>query len=89
MTEQDKILRDIAKNHGISIQQAEEIWKLLTVKVIETISEQDKKEEGMYEADRFKTIHIDNFGKFIPNIRNINHANMCINMKKEGKTFKK
>ena len=89
MNQQDKILRDIAKAHGISVQQAEEIWRLLTTKITETISSQDKKEGDMYIADKFKAIHIDNFGKFIPNIRNINHANMCITMKKEGKSFKK
>ena len=83
MTDQKKILIKLAKNHGLTIGQAEEIWKLLMSKVVTTISNPDKKgEDGLYDYTKFSTIHIDNFGKFIPNLRNIRHANMCIKQKK-------
>ena len=86
MNKQKKILNDLAKAHGISIGQAEEIWNLLTDKVATTISDVDKKDdEGLYDVNKFKTIHIDNFGKFIPNVRNIRHANMCLKKKDEKK----
>ena len=79
---QKLILNELAFKHGLSIGQAEEVWNLLTEKIATTISEQDKMEDGLYVEERFKTIHIDNFGKFVPNLRNIKHANMCLEKKK-------
>jgi len=83
MSRQKDILVKLSKEYGINIGQAEEIWKLLTDKIANTISEQDKRVDGQYEIERFKTIHIDNFGKFVPNLRNIRHANMCLEKKKK------
>jgi nucleoid DNA-binding protein len=80
---QKEILNELAARHGISIGQAEEIWKLFTDKIHQTISDPDKKTDGLYDVDKFKTIHIDNFGKFIPNVRNIRHANMCLEKRKK------
>ena len=48
------------------------------------ISEEDKMEDGLYNPDKFKTIHIDNFGKFIPNLNKISHANKYLEKKKNG-----
>jgi nucleoid DNA-binding protein len=80
MSKQKEILKKIAASHGIKISQAEEIWKLLGSKVAETISS-DHKTEGLFDENKFPIIHIDNFGKFIPNKRKINHANYCIKKK--------
>jgi nucleoid DNA-binding protein len=79
---QKKILRELAKTHNIPIGVAEEVFHLFIQKIAGSISDPDKKEEGLYTKDKFKTIHIDNFGKFKPNIRNIRHANYCIEKKK-------
>jgi len=81
--EQKKILYKLAKEHGLSLGQAEELWKLFTDKIVDTISDLDKKTDEIYDIKKFKTIHIDNFGKFIPNVRNINHANMCLEQRKK------
>jgi nucleoid DNA-binding protein len=78
------ILNDLAKKHNISIGQAEEIFSLFVDKIATTISEEDKMEDGLYVADRFKTIHIDNFGKFIPNLNKITYANKYLQKKKNG-----
>tara|TARA_R110002020_G_scaffold51362_6_gene145358 strand:- start:6387 stop:6647 length:261 start_codon:yes stop_codon:yes gene_type:complete len=78
------ILNDLAKKHNISIGQAEEIFSLFVEKIATTISEEDKMEDGLYVADRFKTIHIDNFGKFIPNLNKITYANKYLEKKKNG-----
>ena len=78
------ILNDLAKKHNISIGQAEEIFSLFVNKIASTISEEDKMEDGLYVADRFKTIHIDNFGKFIPNLNKIAYANKYLEKKKNG-----
>jgi len=83
MTRQKEILVAIAKKHGLQIGQAEEIWKLLTNKVYDEISKQDKLKDGLYDEEMFKIIHINNFGKFIPNKRNIKHANMCLEKRKK------
>lgn len=88
MSKQKNILNKLAKEYGLNIGQAEEIWKLFTDKIVETISEQDKKVDGLYDPEKFKTIHIDNFGKFVPNLRNIRHANMCLEKRKKDDSFK-
>ena len=81
MSKQKEILKKIADTHGINISQATEIWKLLGNKIADVISS-DHKTDGIFDESKFPTIHIDNFGKFIPNKRKINHANFCIKKKK-------
>ncbi len=81
MSKQKEILKKIAASHGVSLSQAEEIWKLLGNKIADVISS-DHKTDGIFDEDKFPIIHIDNFGKFIPNKRKINHANFCIKKKK-------
>jgi nucleoid DNA-binding protein len=83
MNKQQKILITVAKNHGITIGQAEEIWSLFGEKIATTISNPKKNEEGQFILDKFDTIHIDNFGKFVPNKRKINYANHCIKLKQQ------
>jgi len=85
MQNQKKILNEIAKTHGIPIMVAEEVFSLFIKKIVETISDPDKKTEELYDVEKFKTIHIDNFGKFKPNIRNIRHANSCLEARKNKK----
>jgi hypothetical protein len=75
MTRQREILVELARHHGININQAEEIWNLLGGKIAEVISNSEKKTDGLYDIEKFPIIHIDNFGKFIPAPRQIKHAN--------------
>lgn len=81
MTKQQEILLSTAKRHGLSISQAEEIWNLFGSKIADTISKQDKLQDGVYNPDNFPVIHIDNFGKFIPDQRRLRHANYCLKLK--------
>jgi hypothetical protein len=81
MTSQREILLKVAKKHGINIGQAEEIWNLIGNKIAEVIGDLDKKTNDLYDADKFHIIHIDNFGKFIPNKNKIRHANHCLKLK--------
>ncbi len=81
MNKQKEILKKIAAFHGINFSQAEEIWNLLGSKIAEEISSDHKNEKGLFDENKFPIIHIDNFGKFIPNKRKINHANYCIKKK--------
>lgn len=71
-------MRELAKTHNIPIGVAEEVFHLFIQKIADSISDSDKKENGLYTKDKFKTIHVDNLGKFKPNIRNIRHANYCL-----------
>ena len=81
MTKQREILLAIAKRHGLNIGQAEEVWNLIGGKIAEVISDLDKKTDELYDDNKFHVIHIDNFGKFIPNKNRIRHANHCLRLK--------
>jgi uncharacterized protein YlxP (DUF503 family) len=73
---QRQILIDLAKKYNISIAQADEIWKLFEDKIIEVISEENKLDENdLYDVNNVKIIHIDNFGKFIPDTKLIGIMN--------------
>jgi len=86
MSKQKEILKRTAERHGLTIAQAEEIWNLFGGKIHEVISNPDKKSEGEYDVEKFPIIHIDNFGKFIPNKRKIRHANHCLKKQNESNT---
>lgn len=91
MNKQKKILNDIAKSHGIPLGHADEIFKLFTDKIADTISApkrmvlacdiKTKKEikvevkDGFYDEEEFKTIHVSNFGKFVPHMNKVRIAN--------------
>lgn len=81
MTKQREILLALAKRHGLNIGQAEEVWNLIGGKIAEVIGDLDKKTDELYDNDKFQVIHIDNFGKFIPNKNRIRHANYCLRLK--------
>jgi hypothetical protein len=81
MTKQKEILLAIAKRHGLNIGQAEEVWNLIGGKIAEVISDLDKKTDELYDDNKFHVIHVDNFGKFIPNKNRIRHANHCLRLK--------
>ena len=83
MNEQRRLLLEVATRHGVKIGQAEEVWNLLGGKIAEVISNIEKKSDELYDKEKFAVIHIDNFGKFIPNQRKIRHANHCLNLKIE------
>ena len=81
MIEQRRLLLEVATRHGVKIGQAEEVWNLLGGKIAEVISNIDKKSNELYDKEKFPVIHIDNFGKFIPNKNRIRHANYCLRLK--------
>jgi hypothetical protein len=77
-----KIIRDLCLSHGIKLSQGEEIASSLFKQIAEIMSVPRKDEEGLFDPDAFPVIHIDSFGKFIPNKKNIRFINSCINKKK-------
>jgi len=81
MNKQEEILLELARKHNINILQAREIFNLFGSTIADIISDPDKKQDGLYNPDKFKVIHIDHFGKFIPNQRKIRHANFCLTNK--------
>lgn len=83
MNRQQEILATIAKRHNITLGQAEEVWSLFGEKIATTVSSPKKDKDGLFNIDNFDTIHIDNFGKFLPNKRKINYANHCIKLKQQ------
>lgn len=83
MNKQQEILTAIARHHGLTLGQAEEIWNLFGEKIAVTISSPKKDQDNLFDITNFDTIHIDNFGKFVPNKRKINYANHCIKLKQQ------
>lgn len=76
MNKQREIIDTIAKRHGLTLMQADEIWRLFGAKIANVIGEENKKNsKGLYEIENFPVIHIDNFGKFFPSKRVIHHSN--------------
>lgn len=87
MTKQEDILRRLANEYDIQIQQAEEIWNLFCEKIKLEIIKTKKDEEGLYILDNFPVIHIDNFGKFVPIKQKVLFANnVMINKKLNNDT---
>jgi len=84
MTRQEEILMETAKYYGLTKAQAEEIWALFGAKIADTISKQDKLVDNQYNPEKFPVIHIDNFGKFIPDQRKLRHANHCLTLKNKS-----
>ena len=84
MTSQREILLKVAKNHGLTIGQAEEIWNLFGGTIASAIGDTDKKTDGLYDPEKFKTIHIHFLGKFIPSPRVIKHSNYHLKLKQNG-----
>ena len=80
---QQEILVEMARRHGITIGQAEDIWSSFGSTIATHVSSATKDEEGFFIEDSFPVIHIENFGKFVPNKRRIKYANHCITYKKK------
>lgn len=81
---QHEILVAIAHRHGITISQAEDIWNSFGSTIATHISSAQKNEEGFFIEESFPVIHIENFGKFVPNKRRIKYANHCITHKNKN-----
>jgi hypothetical protein len=77
MTVQEQILRDTAEYHGITITQARDILDCASKYALSVISE-GSKVDGLLDHETFKSIHIKNFGTFIPNKYGIKAANKVL-----------
>lgn len=77
-----KIIKELSQSHGITISQGEEIASCLFKQLAEIMSVPRKNASGLFDPEAFPVIHIDSFGKFIPNVKNIKFINSCINKKK-------
>lgn len=81
---QREILVELAHRHGLTVAQAEEIWNSLGSAVSAAISADHRDQETTkFVVEKFPVIHIEHFGKFIPNKKRINYANYCITKKKQ------
>jgi nucleoid DNA-binding protein len=80
---QQEVIVKLARLHGITMGQAEEIWSSFGSTIATHISSAQKNDDGYFIEDSFPIIHIENFGKFVPNKRRIKYANHCITYKKK------
>lgn len=79
---QKDILNDIARRHGITIAQAEEIWDSFGKTIAKHISSNHRDEDNKFNLDKFPIVHIEHLGKFIPRKKKINYANYCLDKNK-------
>jgi hypothetical protein len=76
MTNQDKIIKEIANKHGLSFNQGSDIFTLFGKKLVEELGMiTPVNDNGFIDITKLKTISISNFGKFVPNCKAINYAN--------------
>lgn len=83
MNKQEKILRELAEKHQISLTEAFQVWSSFCSMIEITLSA-NKKTDGLFDSEKFKTIHVDHLGKFKPNYFAIKKANGVIKKKKDG-----
>jgi hypothetical protein len=81
---QQEILVAMARRYGLTVGQAEEVWLSFGSTIATHVSSATKSEDGFFLEDSFPVIHIENFGKFVPNKRRIRYANHCITHKKKS-----
>jgi hypothetical protein len=83
---QRDLLIATAQRHGLNLTQAEEIWNSFGHTIAKHISSDHRGENNKFVLDKFPVIHIEHFGKFIPNKKRINYANYCIDKNKTDDT---
>jgi hypothetical protein len=64
LSHQDKVIRELADKHGLSYKQACDILNCFADCIVNVMVNPTIDEEG---NPQYKIIHIDRFGKFIPN----------------------
>lgn len=87
MTRQEQIIIEIGEKHGLKKMAAEEIYHLFFKTIADAINIEDTMTDGLYDPKKLPVIHIDNFGKFKPYLKNITKLNRGIqinNKKNEG-----
>ena len=70
-----RIISRIAKSHGVSIEAAIEVYNHIGKFTKDAMEEAEKNEDGTFDPESFKVIHLSNFGKIVPNTRKIKEIN--------------
>ena len=66
----DKLLKEVAEEHGIAAPIIERAWKNQFKVVRNVISNSDRE-----NVDSFKTVYIRHLGKFVPRIAEMHYMN--------------
>jgi hypothetical protein len=69
------IIKNVAKQQGINIEAATEAFNQIGKFTKSCLEESTKNDDGTFDPDSFKVIHISNFGKIVPNNRKIKEIN--------------
>jgi hypothetical protein len=80
---QEKMLKDIAKENNLPYKTVLEIFRKACEKIVLEMSNHEVDERGIKNLDTYKTIHVQNFGKFIPEVKRIKASNHVILTKHE------
>lgn len=66
----DRLLKEVAKEHGIAVPIVERAWKNQFRVVKDTISGSDRE-----DIESFKTVYIRHLGKFVPRVAEMRYMN--------------
>ncbi len=66
----DRLLKEVAKKHGIPVPIIERAWKNQFRVVKDTISGSDRE-----DIESFKTVYIRHLGKFVPRVAEMRYMN--------------
>lgn len=66
----DRLLKEVAKEHGIAAPIIERAWKNQFKVVRNVITNSDRE-----DVDSFKTVYIRHLGKFVPRIAEMHYMN--------------
>lgn len=84
---QEKLFRKVAKDNNIPYTTVLEIFRKACEKITIEMGSYTADEYGVKDMDSFKSIHIQEFGKFVPHKQKILASNYQI-IKKHGKRKK-
>lgn len=66
----DRLLKEVAEEHGIAVPIVERAWKNQFRVVKDTISSSDRE-----DIESFKTVYIRHLGKFVPRVAEMRYMN--------------
>lgn len=69
------IIDKLAKKHGMTKEQASDIYSQFGKFIRDSMEECEKNEDGTFDPESFKVIHISGFGKIVPNEARIKQIN--------------
>ena len=79
---QNKIIEQVGAKNNMSKQDSMKAYYKICEFLSHTISSTKRNDDGTFNPDNFKVLHITNFGKFVPNKLKVIQMNKALLAKK-------